>query len=102
MMKKVLYILSILLFVSCSHKNFPTKFFATDTDNAAYKVDSIIKADTLRMPADYRKWTKNMFITSDSVITTQYTAVYQKNDTTFIISVTETENKPATIKYRRE
>lgn len=102
MMKKILYILSILLFISCSHKNFPTKFFTTDTDNAAYKIDSIIKADTLRMPTDYRKWTKNMFITSDSVIMIQYTAVCQKNDATFIISVTETENKSATIKLRKE
>lgn len=54
------------------------------------------------MPTDYRKWTKNMFITSDSVATIQYTAVCQKNDTTFIMSVTETEGEPATIKYRKE
>lgn len=43
-----------------------------------------------------------MFITSDSVIMIQYTAVCQKNDATFIISVTETENKSATIKLRKE
>lgn len=101
-MKGFLPILLLLILAGCSRKNFPTRFYTFHSTEPIQQLDSIIRADTLRVTTDYRKWTKNMFITSDSVMTTQYTAVCQKNDTTFIISVTETEGEPSTIKYRKE
>lgn len=101
-MKRLLPILFLLILAGCSFKNFPTRFYTFNSIEPTQQLDSIIKADTLNIMSNYKKWTKNMFITSDSVMTIQYTAVCQKNDTTFIISVTETEGKPATIKYRKE
>ena len=44
-----------------------------------------------------------MYVTSDSVMTTQYVAVTQKGDTTFIISVTSIDGDSISlIKYRKE
>lgn len=94
------------LIISCrSTKNFPTSFFEKLTSAPERVIDSIKKADTLiSIPLNYlSKWNKSMYVTSDSVMTTQYVAVTQKGDTTFIISVTSIDGDSISlIKYRKE
>ena len=92
--------------ISCgSTKNFPTSFFEKFTTAPEKVIDSIKKADTLlQIPVDYLKeWNKSMYVTSDSLMTTQYVAVTQKGDTTCIISVTSISGDSISlIKYRKE
>lgn len=92
--------------ISCgSTKNFPTSFFEKLTTTPEKVIDSIKKADTLlKIPVNYLKeWNKSMYITSDSLMTTQYVAVTQKGDTTCIISVTSISGDSISlIKYRKE
>ena len=92
--------------ISCgSTKNFPTTFWEKLTNTPEKIIDSIKEADTLiEIPLDYlKKWNKNMYITSDSLITTQYVLVTQKGDTTCVISVTSVDGDSISlIKYRKE
>ena len=92
--------------ISCgSTKNFPTSFFEKFTTAPEKVIDSIKKADTLlKIPVNYLKeWNKSMYITSDSLMTTQYVVVTQKGDTTCIISVTSISGDSISlIKYRKE
>lgn len=101
-----LSILIIGFIISCgSTKNFPTSFFEKFTSAPEKIIDSIKKADTLlQIPVDYLKeWNKSMYVTSDSLMTTQYVAVTQKGDTTCIISVTSISGDSISlIKYRKE
>lgn len=109
-MKNLLIVfLSILIIgfiISCgSTKNFPTSFFEKFTAAPEKIIDSIKKADTLlKIPVNYLKeWNKSMYITSDSLMTTQYVAITQKGDTTCIISVTSISGDSISlIKYRKE
>lgn len=52
---------------------------------------------------EYREWPKSMYFTSDSVITTQYTTITTKEDTTYVFSITESAGDSIyLIKFRKE
>lgn len=52
---------------------------------------------------EYQEWPKLMYFTSDSVITTQYTTITTKEDTTYIFSITESAGDSIyLIKFRKE
>lgn len=102
-------ILSVVILgfiISCgSTKNFPTRFWEKLTSTPEKIIDSIRKADTLfQIPINYvESWNRSMYITSDSVMTTQYVAVTSKKDTVCVISITSTEGDSISlIKYRKE
>lgn len=97
-------ILFLLLFIACGTKKFPTKFYDTWSGFPEKVIDSISRADSIQVPIDYKNlWNKNMYITSDSVVTTQYIYVTEKKDTTYVISVTiASEDSIGLIKYRKE
>ena len=99
-----LLVLTILIVISCSRKTFPTKFYDSFTPRPQELVDSILRADTLELSRDYKnEWNRSMYITSDSVITTQYVGLWARKDTTYIISITEEEGDSIVyLKYRKE
>ena len=105
-MKKLLLILSfITLIISCSPRTFPTKFHEFSTTEPQELVDSILRADTLyNLLGDYRsEWNRSMYITSDSVIVTQYVGLCTKKDTTYIISIIEEKDDSIVyVKFRKE
>lgn len=106
-MKNLIIIFTIIfgLTVSCkSTKSFPTTFYEIYSNNPELTIDSINKVDTLQFLQNYKnQWNKSMYITSDSVITTQYTAVTSRKDTTYIMSVIVVDGDTTyLIKYRKE
>lgn len=104
-MKYLVYIFLILLLIGCgSTRKFQTSFFELYTSSPGEIIDSISKADTLEIPIQYKEgWNKSMYITSDSVMTTQYVGLWVRKDTTYIISITEEEGDSIVyLKYRKE
>lgn len=105
-MKNLFYclIIILLILISCSRKTFPTKFYESFTSRPQELVDSILKADTLGLSRDYKNgWNRSMYITSDSVIITQYVGLWIRNDMIHIMSITEEEGDSIVyIKYRKE
>lgn len=103
----VISALIVNLIFSCasSTKSFPTQFFEKISSTPEKIIDSIKKADTLdQISTDYiSDWNKSHYVTSDSLITTQYVVVTQKGDTTCVISVTSVAGDSISlIKYRKE
>lgn len=102
--KLITLVLFILIVISCSRRTFPTKFFEFYTSYPTSVIDSIALADTLEIPKNYvEEWNRSMYITSDSVIITQYVGLWIRNDMIHIMSITEEEGDSIVyIKYRKE
>lgn len=106
-MKKIIYsvllTIFILFIVSCATKRkFLTTFFEIYTNTPENVIDSIC-ASNLIPESNFYNWSKSMYFGSDSVITEQYVKYIQKEDTTYIFSVTrEKDDSIYFIKFRKE
>ena len=97
---KTLKLLPFLLLVSCV--TFKPQFANFRTSKPQQVIDSISNSNGVRL-YNFTSWDKNLFVGSDSVITTQYT-IYQKIDKrVLIISVIKSDaDSTFNIKYRKE
>lgn len=94
----------IIVLISCKTRKFSTRFFEISTINPELIIDSISKSDSIDIPINYNNgWSKSLYFTNDSVITSQYVYVTYKEDTTYILSITKLENSNVSyIKFRKE
>lgn len=104
MKKLILILITILLIISCgTSRKFNTTFYEGFSIEPQRIIDSITTANLLPASIEYQKWPKLMYFTSDSVITTQYTTITTKEDTTYIFSITESAGDSIyLIKFRKE
>lgn len=99
----ILLTILILFIASCvTKRKFLTTFFEIYTNTPEKVIDSIC-ASNLIPESNFYNWSKSMYFGSDSVITEQYVKYIQKEDTTYIFSVTkEKEDSICLIKFRKE
>lgn len=104
MKKLILTLITTLLIISCgTTRKFNTTFYKGFSIEPQRIVDSITTANLLPASIEYQEWPKLMYFTSDSVITTQYTTITTKEDTTYIFSITESAGDSIyLIKFRKE
>lgn len=104
MKKLILILITILLIISCgTSRKFNTTFYEGFSIEPQRIIDSITTANLLPAFTEYREWPKSMYFTSDSVITTQYTTITTKEDTTYVFSITESAGDSIyLIKFRKE
>lgn len=80
-----------------------TTFFEVQTKTPEYIIDSICASNLIPENNDFLNWSKSMYIGSDSVITEQYVRYLQKEDTTYIFSISKVKNDSIyLIKFRKE
>lgn len=107
MTKKIYIILILGLLVTIlgcrTSRGFSTTFYEGFSGKPQEVVDSITTANSLPAFTGYREWPKSMYLTSDSAVTTQYTAITSKVDTTYVFSITEVAGDSIyLIKFRKE
>lgn len=104
MKKLILTLITTLLIISCgTSRKFSTTFYEGYSGEPQEIIDSIITANSLPAFIGYREWPKSMYFTSDSVVTTQYTILTTKEDTTYVFSITESAGDSiCLIKFRKE
>ena len=104
MKKLILTLITTLLIISCgTTRKFNTTFYEGFSIEPQRIVDSITTANLLPASIEYQEWPKLMYFTSDSVITTQYTTITTKEDTTYIFSITESAGDSIyLVKFRKE
>lgn len=97
---KTLKLLPLLLLVSCV--TFKPQFANFRTHNPQQVIDSISNSNDVKL-YEFTSWNKNLFVGSDSVITTQFISYQKVDKRVIIISVTQKSNDSVfNIKYRKE
>lgn len=93
-------LIPLLLLISCGvSKNI---YFERYTDSPVYYLDSLSNEYRLDIK-DYITWDKSIFYGNDSVATYIYTETFKDNDSLYILSVTEKENKDSVLlRFRKE
>ena len=100
-MKKLLPIF-ILLALVASCGVFKPVYFSRETPVPQTVVDSLVGVYGLQIDDDYSQWPRTTYLSNDSVLVMDYTAVQHDGDTLYIISVTEDRVNETEVLFRKE
>lgn len=99
-MKKCIFILIFILTCCGISKNIYLEY---QTPEPQYIIDSLYNKYNLIDTSKYKNWHKIQYFGSDSIVTNIYTEIFQIEDSLYVTSITEKENRDTVLlRFRRE
>lgn len=99
-MKKLIFAIIFLLTCCGISKNIYLEY---KTPEPQLVIDSLYNKYNLIDTSEYENWHKIQYFGSDSIVTNTYTEIFQIEDSLYITSITEKENRDTVLlRFRRE
>lgn len=99
-MKKLIFAIIFLLTCCGISKNIYLEY---NTPEPQLIVDSLYNKYNLIDTSKYENWHKIQYFGSDSLVTSTYTEIFEIEDSLYITSITEKENRDIVLlRFRRE